>query len=137
MNGSSPRPSMEWRIAQHITSDGAVIIPPRIAHWLDKQSGMTADRRINLRRSDPEAYIALAALHLAAERSESGTELTAEQDKTQQSDTWMSTSEAAKALGVTDRCVRKRCATGQLDAVMSGGRWLVNRHTAFMKNTAA
>ena len=60
-------PSLEVRIAQHITADGSAIIPPRIARWLEQNSGITADRRIRLRDNDPDAYVALAALHLSAQ----------------------------------------------------------------------
>lgn len=120
---------LEVRIAQRITSDGSVIIPPRMARWLEKQAGITADRRIRLRDNDPEAYVVLAALHLAALSSGNGTNHAAAQGVSASSNVWMSTGEAATALGVTDRCVRKRCKAGQLPAVRSGSRWLINRAT--------
>ena len=47
---------------------------------------------------------------------------------------WLSTNEAAKVLDVTDRCVRKWCKTGQLDAVLSGSRWLVNPNSVALQN---
>jgi len=122
-------PTLEMRIAQRITSDGSVIVSPRIARWLEQQADMTADRRIRLRDTDPEAYVVLAALHLAACRSDCGTNHAAAQGVSADSNMWVSTSEAAEALGVTDRCVRKRCKTGQLPAVRTGGRWLINRTT--------
>ncbi|MFN3003261.1 helix-turn-helix domain-containing protein [Mycolicibacterium wolinskyi] len=121
-----PAPSLEVRIAQRITADGSVIIPPRIARLLNEQAGMTADRRIKLRDTDPDAYVAFAALHLSALRSDCGTNHTVGQQNTTQSDMWMSTKEAAQALNVTDRCVRKWCATGRLHAEFVGARWLVN-----------
>ncbi|MCV7287274.1 helix-turn-helix domain-containing protein [Mycolicibacterium wolinskyi] len=121
-----PAPSLEVRIAQRITSDGSAIIPPRIARWLNEQAGMTADRRIKLRDTDPDAYVAFAALHLSALRSDCGTNTTARQQNTTHSDMWMSTKEAAQALNVTDRCVRKWCTTGRLHAEFVGARWLVN-----------
>lgn len=118
----------DWsdRITRHIQPDGSVTVPPRIAAWLESQAGLTADRRINLRTTDPEAYVALAALHLAALSSDSGTEQSAGQRNTARSEMWLSTSEAAKAMNVTDRCVRKWCATGRLRAQLVGGRWLIN-----------
>ncbi|OBK70277.1 helix-turn-helix domain-containing protein [Mycobacterium sp. 1274761.0] len=122
-------PSLEVRIAQRITGDGSAIVPPRIARWLEKQTGMTADRRIRLRDSDPEAYIALTALHVAALRSDTGTNDAAPQRVHADLNMWMSTSEAAKALGVTDRCIRKWCRTGRLRAVLAGSRWMVDRTT--------
>lgn len=122
---TSPSTSLEARSVRWMTSDGSVVVPPRIAKWLDKQTGMTADRRARLFFADPEAFEVLYALHRAA-RSERGTETVAGQRNTKQSETWLSTNEAAKALHVTDRCVRKWCKAGRLDAVLAGSRWLVN-----------
>lgn len=130
MNSQDADPSLESRIGQRITSDGSVIIPPRIAHWLEEKSGMTADRRIRLRDTDPDAYVALAALHIsAAHRSDTGTNAAAAQPVTADLSMWMTTSEAAKTLGVTDRCIRKWCKTGRIQAVMSGSRWLIDRNS--------
>lgn len=128
------RPSLEVRIAQRIAADGSVIISPRMARWLEKQAGITADRRIRLRDNDPGAYVELAALHLSACCSGTGTNHTPAQGVSADSNMWTSTSEAAKALGVTDRCVRNWCRTGRLHAIMSGGRWLVNPTTLALKN---
>ncbi|MEH3141174.1 MAG: helix-turn-helix domain-containing protein [Mycobacterium kyogaense] len=135
-NDPTPSHSLEARIAQRITTDGDAIVSPRMARWLEKQAGMTADRRIRLRNSDPDAYVVLAALHLSALCSENGTETAVRQRKTEQSEIWMSTSEAAENLGVTDRCIRKWCTTGRLHAVMSGGRWLINRNTLALEDIA-
>lgn len=130
-------PPLEAGIAKRrITSDGWVFLPPRIAAWIEKHAGMTADRRMRLRGSDHEAYIAFASLHLAALRSDSGTESCVGQRNKGQSESWMSTSEAAEALGVTDRCIRKWCNTGRIHAVMTGGRWLVNPNTIALQNIA-
>jgi excisionase family DNA binding protein len=129
-------PSLEVRIAERLTPDGSVIIPPRIARWLEQQADMTADRRIRLRDTDPDAYVVFAALHLAALSSDSGTNDKAAQGISAELDMWMSTSEAAKALNVTDRCVRKWCQTGQLRAVLSGSRWLINRNTLNLRDIA-
>lgn len=129
-------PSLEARIAQRITSDGSVIIPPRIARWLEQNSGMTADRRIRLRATDPDAYVALAALHLAALRSDCGTNDGEAQHVSAELNMWMSTSEAAHALNVTDRCIRKWCRAGRLHAVLSGSRWLIDRNALALKDIA-
>lgn len=131
--GPVPSLRVRTRIAQRITSDGSVIISPRIARALDKQAGMTADRLVRLYFSDPEAYEVLSALHLAA-RSDCGTGSAVGQQNTTQSEMWLSTSEAAKVLDVTDRCVRNWCKTGQLDAVLSGSRWLVNPNSVALQN---
>ena len=41
------------RIQQRITADGSVIVPPRIAAWLERHAGVTGDRRIGLRGVTP------------------------------------------------------------------------------------
>ena len=130
---TAARPSLEVRIAQRITSDGSVIISPRMAKWLDKQSGMTADRRSLLRGTDEEAYEVLYALHLSAIRADCGTNTAAAQRTPAESQVWFSTSEAAKTLGVTPRCVRNWCHTGQLHASLSGSRWLIHRASLDLK----
>lgn len=131
-----PAPSLEVRIAQRIASDGSAIIPPRIARWLEDNCKLTADRRIRLRDTDPDAYIALAALHLAALRSDNGTNHVGAQPVKQELNTWMSTREAAKALNVTDRCIRKWCTTGRLHAQLVGARWLINPNSITLAKTA-
>lgn len=118
--------SLEVRIAQRITADGSAIIPPRISRLLEDACKMTADRRIRLRDADPDAYVALAALHLSALCSESGTKHVEVQPNNPELRAWISTRDAAKTLNVTDRCIRKWCVNGRLQAEVNGGRWLVN-----------
>ncbi|MGJ6124913.1 helix-turn-helix domain-containing protein [Mycolicibacterium sp. Y3] len=128
-NGNPGARSLESRITQRITPDGSAIISPRIARWLEQRAGMTEDRRIRLRDTDPEAYVAFAALHLAACHSDCGTNQVAGQQNAAESEMWLSTRQAAKALHVTDRCVRNWCKTGRLHAQFVGARWLVNRNS--------
>ena len=118
--------SLEAKIAQCITPDGSVIVTPRIARWLDSKTGMTADRRILLRTTDPEAYTVLTALYLVAIGSANGTKTTAAQRNKRDYTEWVSTKEAATMLDVTDRCIRKWCTNGRVRARQVGGRWLVD-----------
>lgn len=122
----------DWaaRIGRHILPDGSVAVPPRIAAWLKKQAALTSAPRVSVRDSDPLAYEVLAALHIAAlsPRSGCGPEFAAQQHLTEELSVWMSTSTAAALLGVTDRAIRKRIATGKLPATRHGSRWLINRN---------
>jgi excisionase family DNA binding protein len=122
----------DWaqRISRHILPDGSVAVPPRIAAWLEKRAGVTDDRRIALRDTDPAAYTVLAALRLAAlyHCSGTGTQLAEQQHITEELAVWMSTSTAAELLGITDRAIRKRIAAGKLPATRHGSRWLINRN---------
>jgi excisionase family DNA binding protein len=122
----------DWaeRIGRHILPDGSVAVPPRIAAWLKKQAALTSAPRISVRDSDPLAYEVLAALHIAAlsPRSDGGTNFAARQHLTEELTVWMSTGTAAALLGVTDRAIRKRIATGKLPATRHGSRWLINRN---------
>ena len=122
--------SREPRISSHVTANGSVIVPPRIAHWLETRAGVTDDWRDRLRERDLEAHQVMAALHWAATqyRSDCGTKTTAGQGKQTQSRVWISTSEAAHEMKVTDRCIRKWINTKRLPATLSGGRWLINRN---------
>ncbi|WP_365998567.1 helix-turn-helix domain-containing protein [Mycolicibacterium sp.] len=117
------------RIGRYLTSQGEALVSPRIAAWLEETAGLTSDRRILLRGTDPEAYAVLAALHLAAlhHRSGVGTKSATGTGNSRELGTWLTTAEAAKELSVTDRAVRKRIAAGRLPATKHGSRWLLNR----------
>jgi len=131
----------DWaeRIGRHITAEGCVVVPPRIAAWLEQKAGVTGDKRISLRDTDPLAYEVLAALHIAAlsHGSENGTKGVAGQPKQQESDQWLTTSEAATELGITDRAIRKQIATGRLPARRRGWQWQINRTDLHIQALAA
>ena len=131
----------DWasRIGRHMTAEGSVVVPARIAAWLEQRAGLTSDRRIRLRDADPAAYEVLMALHAAAldHRSGTGTKHNAPQADSRYSKVWLTTTDTAPLLGVTDRAVRKWCASGRLPATKQGGRWLINRnHLQIAKLTA-
>ena len=71
----------DWasRIGRHMTAEGSVVVPARIAAWLEQRAGLTTDSRIRVRDTDPAAYEVLMALHAAAldHRSGTGTKLAA------------------------------------------------------------
>lgn len=122
----------DWavRIGRHLTPEGSVVVPGRIALWLEAKAGLSSDKRIIMRDSDPFAYEVLMALHFAAlhHGSEDGTESAMRSDDPRDLETWLTTAEAARRLGVTDRAIRKWIAIGRLRATKRGGRWLLNLH---------
>ena len=121
---------VDWssRIGRHITPEGCVVVPARIAAWLEDKAGVTADRRIMLRDTDPEAYEVLAALRIAAlqHRSANGTKVVGTAPDSTESEQWLTTSQAAAQVGVTDRCIRKWIGTGRLPAQRHGRDWRIN-----------
>ena len=120
----------QQRISRHVTATGAVIVPPRIAHWMEAKAKITADWRNSLYDTDREAYDILLALHMAAMRHISGigSKPVAGHGGREQSDVWLSTKQAGDVMGVTDRCVRQRINAGRLPATLFGSRWLINRN---------
>jgi hypothetical protein len=123
------------RIVTHMCPDGSVKVPPRIARWLERQAGMTQERRLRLRDTDPEAYTVLAALHLAAvggdllaARSVNGTKDAGQQNDTQDSESeWLTASDAAEIASVTTRAITGWCRSGKLPADRHGRSWRINR----------
>jgi excisionase family DNA binding protein len=118
------------QISRHLSPGGDAVVPPRIAAWLEEKAGVSSDRRILLRETDPEAYSVLAALHIAAlvHRSAIGMESPIRQISSGELATWLTTGDVSNRLGVTDRAIRKRIASGRLPATKFGGRWLLNRN---------
>jgi len=134
---------IDWagRIGRHITAEGSVVVPPRIAEWIESQIGLVSERRIKMADADPLAYAVLSALRLVAlqQRDEgvrgrghpwwtaNGTKVAVIQQHRQELDVWLTAVEAAAAMGVTDSAIRKWIRTGRLPAIKRGGRWLINR----------
>jgi excisionase family DNA binding protein len=121
------------RPAEHyVHADGQlVLVPAKVAHWLG-QHGLDA-LRVRARGEDPEVDAVLSALRLAALThtasaggSTSGSLLVNEAEVPPSSE-WMSTGQAADALGVTPRAVRLACKRGRLPAEQVDGRWRITR----------
>lgn len=123
-----------WRPAEHYLHalDGpVVVVPAKVAHWLG-QHGLDA-LRIRARGENPEVDAVLSALRLAALTytasaggSTSGSLLASEAEVPPLSE-WMSTGQAADALGVSPRAVRLACEQGRLPAAQVDGRWRITR----------
>lgn len=133
---SRKRIDLSEQIMARVLPDGSVNVPWRAAEWLEERAGVTEDRRLLLRESDPELYVALAALHLAAmSRGETnipcsacGPELAKCPNGIQQSEAeWLTTAEAAELAGRTPRCIRTWIAAQRLPAKRHGRDWRINR----------
>ncbi len=118
-------------VSKYVTATGWAIVPPRIAHWLEAKAKVTADLRGRLRDTDWDAHQVLTALHVVAlryARSDIGTKPPVGHSCRAESEVWVSTSEAAAELNVTDRCIRNWIYAKRLPATKPGGRWLINRN---------
>ena len=78
------------------------------------------------RSSDQRVLRLVAEIEAVARASRSGSVGTcAEPDRFRSRDGYVSVADAAKVFGISERAVRKRCASGSIACVKEGGRWLV------------
>ena len=119
------------RPARWLTPSGSVVIPPTIASWLEKRAGITAETRGRLETTDPEARAVLVALHMSAMLAgspASGTTDATAHPGQPQSDPWMTTTEVARALAMTESGIRKAIARQRIPAEKRGRQYFI-RHT--------
>jgi len=112
----------------HGVSGPCVVVPGRVASWLNGHAGLTA-LRISIRGADAEVDSVLAAIHLAGlawSTAATGREPRTSTDMGAQSAV-MSTQQVADELGLSDRGVRHSLAAGRLKGELVGGRWLIDR----------
>jgi excisionase family DNA binding protein len=105
-----------------------VIVPVRIAHMLANR-GNLEDLRIFARGVDPELYNVLAALHRGAlqwRTSATGSD-DAVKPEVDRDLKWLSTTEAAELLNMTDRGIRDAITKGRLKATTVAGRHRISR----------
>lgn len=103
-----------------------VIVPARVAAWIAARTALRG-ARISARGDDPEVYAVLAALHRAAltwRTSATGSPTPPAPEVTAPSQ-WMSTTQAAHRLGVTDRAIRLAITQHRLPAENVDGRWRI------------
>jgi excisionase family DNA binding protein len=118
-----PRPPESYI---HGVSAPIVIVPARVATWLERYAGLN-DLRIRARGNDPEVDSVLQALHRAAlhwRTTVTGSDQAPAPEEPAQSK-WMGTTEAAEALGITDRAVRLAITQNRLNATNLNGRYRV------------
>ncbi|WP_461164945.1 helix-turn-helix domain-containing protein [Arthrobacter sp. R4-81] len=116
-----PRPPESYI---HGVAAPIVIVPARVATWLERYAGLN-DLRVRARGNDPEVDSVLQALHRAAlhwRTTVTGTNQAPAPEEPAQSK-WMGTTEAAAALGITDRAVRLAITQKRLAATTLNGRY--------------
>jgi excisionase family DNA binding protein len=108
------------------------IVTGRVAAWLLTYTDLPR-LRVAHRGGDPEVDAVLGAItyvgtawRASADGSNSGSGVAAEAEARSPSE-WMSTGQAADALGVTDRAVRMACRDNRLPAEHVDGRWRIAR----------
>ena len=126
---SPPRP------AEHLVHGldaPVVIVSGRVAAWLLSRAGLDQYHRAQ-RGDDPEVDQVLVALKLAAiawrERNtgtDRGTQEAGTPPQATPSPQWLTTTHAARSLGIGTRAVRKAIHTGRLPAQWAGGCWWIN-----------
>jgi len=117
------------RPAEHYlhAGGGVVIVPARVAALLNR--AVLDDWRPGVREVDPELDAVLTALSVAGRawrNASTGTATPAKPELATKSE-WLSTTQAATKLRITDRGARKAITDGRLDAVKVAGRWRVSR----------
>lgn len=107
----------------HGLAGPVVVVPARVATWLLRRAGL-ADYHREHRGVDPEVDAVLVALRVAdqAWRASVGTDPGTDTDGAGLGPAgWLSTAQAGRRLGITDRAVRKAIASGRLPAQWIGG----------------
>lgn len=106
-----------------------VIIPARVCAWLERHARLN-EVRIQERGADAEVDAVLVALRLAAltwRTTATGTPVAAKPEATTDLNQWLSTTQAADILYITDRAVRLAISEKRLPATLVNGRWRITR----------
>lgn len=126
MNDQWTRPVEGYVHGEH---GRVVIIPGRVAAWLERHLGLN-EVRINTRGTDAEVSNVLMAIHLAAlewRSAATGTVTVAPAEPASTSEAWVTTTQAADLLAVSDRAIRKAIAEDRLPATRVGNAWRISR----------
>jgi excisionase family DNA binding protein len=97
-----------------------------VAAFLKRRANLDALRTNARDMGDLEAYWVLNSLQQAALSYDPAPAIRV-QSASQESDTTLSTSQAATVLGITTRGVRDACEKGRLDGHLIDGRWRITR----------
>lgn len=106
-----------------------VVVPARVCAWLERHARLN-EVRVENRGADPEVDAVLVALRLAAltwRTSATGTPVAAKPEPATDLNQWLSTTQAADILYITDRAVRLAISEKRLPATQVNGRWRITR----------
>lgn len=106
-----------------------VVVPGRVCAWLERHARLN-EVRIENRGVDAEVDAVLVALRLAAlswRTSATGTPVAAKPEATADLNQWLSTTQAADILYITDRAVRLAISEKRLPATQVNGRYRIAR----------
>ncbi|RFU18827.1 helix-turn-helix domain-containing protein [Geodermatophilus marinus] len=131
---SAPRQARPPASYVHGVAGPVVIVPGRVAAWLNRHGGLDELRR-QVRGGDPEVDSALIALKVAGDAwltsvtSRRGID-DAQSGEPVASSPWLTTRQVADQLGLTVRGVRVAIESGRLRADRdTAGRWVVSRES--------
>jgi hypothetical protein len=122
----------------HGVEGPVVVIPARVCAWLERHVQLN-EIRIRERGADQEVDAVLVALRLAAltwRTSATGTPVAAKPEAPAELNQWLSTTQTADILYITDRAVRLAIKEGRLKATSINGRWRIAREDIAHFNAA-
>lgn len=106
-----------------------VVVPARVCAWLERNARLN-EVRIENRGADAEVDAVLVALRLAAltwRNTATGSPVAAKPEVTADLNQWLSTTQAADILYITDRAVRLAISEKRLPATQVNGRYRIAR----------
>jgi excisionase family DNA binding protein len=113
----------------HGLGSPVVVVPARVCAWLERHAHLN-EVRIESRGIDAEVDAVLVALRLAAltwRNTATGSAVAAKPEATADLNQWLSTTQAADILYITDRAVRLAITEKRLPATQVNGRYRIAR----------
>ncbi|WP_373461515.1 helix-turn-helix domain-containing protein [Pseudarthrobacter sp. W1I19] len=113
----------------HGVAAPVVVVPARVCAWLERHARLN-QVRIENRGADAEVDAVLVALRLAAltwRSTATGSPVAVKPEATADLNQWLSTTQAADILYITDRAVRLAISENRLPATQVNGRYRIRR----------
>lgn len=113
----------------HGVGSPVVVLPGRVCAWLERYAKLN-EVRIQNRGVDAEVDAVLVAVRVAAlawRDAATGSPVAAKPEVAADLNQWLSTTQAADILYITDRAVRLAISEKRLPATQVNGRWRITR----------